>query len=54
MKRVLQQQVLLIYLALCLAPTSAQVKKEEYWEPIESSRILVDPSDPEVGILLSR
>jgi hypothetical protein len=54
MKRVLQQVVLLTCLAVCLSLTSAQVKKEEYWEPIESSRILVDTADPEVRTLLSR
>lgn len=54
MKRVLKQLILLMYLAICLAPTSAQVKKEEYWEPIEPYRIWVDTSDPEVRILLSR
>jgi len=54
MHRVLQQVVLLMYLAIWLEPTSAQVKKEEYWQAIESSRIMVDTSDPEVRILISR
>jgi hypothetical protein len=41
MKQVMKQLVLLTYLAICLAPTSAQVKKEEYWEPIEPYRIKI-------------
>jgi hypothetical protein len=46
-----------IVLLMCFATfatSNAQVKKEEYWEPIESSRILVDSSDPEVRTLLFR
>jgi hypothetical protein len=42
MNRVLKQLVLLMYLATCLAPASAQAKKMEYWEPIEPYRIWVD------------
>jgi hypothetical protein len=53
MKCNLQAIVLLMCLAT-FATSNAQVKEEEYWTPIQSSRILVDSSDPEVRILLSR
>jgi hypothetical protein len=54
MKSNLRAMLLAICVAHCSTPANGQSDKQEYWEPIEPYRIVVDTSDPEVRTLLSR
>ncbi len=42
------------FVALALADAIAQTKQQEYWEPIEHSRIEIDKAKPEIRNLISR